>query len=161
MWVAWPSLAAAALAIVVVGLAANRLGVAMPPLRPLSPILTGAILVFGVGLVDDLRPLSAWPKVVVQLLAATIVMASGLLIERVTLGAQTWQLGVMSWPVTLGWIVGLTNAFNLIDGLDGLAAGIGVIAGATCAAILIGRGHVAEAMVLIGARRGGPGFSGL
>jgi UDP-GlcNAc:undecaprenyl-phosphate/decaprenyl-phosphate GlcNAc-1-phosphate transferase len=140
--------AAAALAIVVVGLAANRLGVAMPPLRPLSPILSGAILVFGVGLVDDLRPLSAWLKVVVQLLAATIVMASGLLIERVTLGAQTWQLGVMSWPVTLGWIVGLTNAFNLIDGLDGLAAGIGVIAAATCAAILIGRGHVAEAMVL-------------
>ena len=47
-----------------------------------------------------------------------------------------------------GWIVGLTNAFNLIDGLDGLAAGIAALAGATCGAILIVRGHTAEAMLL-------------
>jgi UDP-GlcNAc:undecaprenyl-phosphate GlcNAc-1-phosphate transferase len=58
------------------------------------------------------------------------------------------QLGMLSWLVTLVWIVGLTNAFNLIDGLDGLAAGIAVIAGATCTAILINRGHAAEAMLL-------------
>ena len=88
-------------------------------------------------------------------------MASGLLIERLTIGGQTWQLGVLSWPVTLAWIVGLTNAFNLIDGIDGLAAGIAVIAGTTCAAILIGRGHVAEAMLLVRARRGGAGLSRL
>ena len=55
---------------------------------------------------------------------------------------------MLAWPVTLAWIVGLTNAFNLIDGIDGLAAGIAVIAGATCAAILVGRGHAAEAMLL-------------
>ena len=46
------------------------------------------------------------------------------------------------------WLVGLTNAFNLIDGIDGLAAGIAVIAGAACGAILIARGHAAEAMLL-------------
>lgn len=139
---------AAALATVVVGLAARRLGVEMPEFRPMSPIFLGAGIVFGIGLIDDLRPLSAWLKIVVQLLAAALVLTSGLLIERVTIGGQTWQLGAMSWPITLAWIVGLTNAFNLIDGIDGLAAGIGVIAGVTCATILVARGHVAEAMVL-------------
>ena len=80
--------------------------------------------------------------------AAVVVMASGSLIERLTIAGQTWQLGMLSWPVTLAWIVGLTNAFNLIDGIDGLAAGIAVIAGSTCALILIGRGHVGEASLL-------------
>ena len=55
---------------------------------------------------------------------------------------------VVGGALTVLWVVGLTNAFNLIDGIDGLAAGIAVIAGSTCAAILVGRGHVAEAMLL-------------
>jgi UDP-GlcNAc:undecaprenyl-phosphate GlcNAc-1-phosphate transferase len=54
----------------------------------------------------------------------------------------------LAWIVTLAWIVGVTNAFNLIDGIDGLAAGITVIAGTACAAVLILRGHPAEAMLL-------------
>jgi UDP-GlcNAc:undecaprenyl-phosphate GlcNAc-1-phosphate transferase len=119
-----------------------------PPIRPIVPILLGASLVLGIGLLDDLRPLPAWLKLVVQAGAALVVMMPGLRIERITLGGDTWQLGVLAWPVTLAWIVGLTNAFNLIDGLDGLAAGIAVIAGATCAAILVSRGHAAEAMLL-------------
>jgi UDP-GlcNAc:undecaprenyl-phosphate GlcNAc-1-phosphate transferase len=76
------------------------------------------------------------------------VVWSGLLIERLTLGGSTLQLGFFAYPVTLAWIIVVTNAFNLIDGLDGLAAGIAVIAGTTCAALLIGRGHAAEAMLL-------------
>jgi len=125
-----------------------RLGVAMPPFAPLTSILLGTLLVFAVGLVDDCRPLQARLKIAVQIAAASLVMSSGLLIERLTIVGHTWQLGMLSWPVTLAWIVGLTNAFNLIDGLDGLAAGIAVIAGTTCAVILVGRGHVAEAMLL-------------
>jgi UDP-GlcNAc:undecaprenyl-phosphate GlcNAc-1-phosphate transferase len=101
-----------------------------------------------VGLVDDLTALPPWPKLVVQVAAAVVVIQSGLLVERITIAGQTWQLGFWSWPLTLVWIVGLTNAFNLIDGVDGLAAGVSVIAGATCALILISRGHVAEAMLL-------------
>jgi UDP-GlcNAc:undecaprenyl-phosphate GlcNAc-1-phosphate transferase len=129
-------------------LAEPRLGVMMPPFTPLASILLGTLLVFAVGLVDDLRPVRAQLKIAVQIAAALLVMASGLLIERLTVVGHTWQLGMLSWPVTLAWIVGLTNAFNLIDGIDGLAAGIAVIAGTTCAAILVGRGHVAEAMLL-------------
>jgi UDP-GlcNAc:undecaprenyl-phosphate/decaprenyl-phosphate GlcNAc-1-phosphate transferase len=50
--------------------------------------------------------------------------------------------------VTAAWLVGVTNAFNLIDGVDGLAAGITALAGAACGAILVARGHAPEAMLL-------------
>lgn len=123
-------------------------GADTPAFRPIAPILMGAALVFGVGVLDDLRTLPVGPKLFVQMIAATAVMVSGLQIERLTIGGHTWQLGPLSWLVTLLWIVGLTNAFNLIDGIDGLAAGIAVIAGATCAVILVNRGHLAEAMLL-------------
>lgn len=126
----------------------SPLGSGHPPLAPLAPMLLGAALVFAVGIYDDVRPLPAWIKLAVQVLAAAIAMTSGLLIERVTIGGETWQLGVVGWVITAAWIVGLTNAFNLIDGLDGLAAGVGAIAGAACAAILVGRGHAGEAMIL-------------
>ena len=123
-------------------------GSAAPPLHNVGPIAAGTVLVFAVGLVDDVASLRAWPKLAVQATAAVVVIASGLLIERVTIGDWTLQLGWVAYPVTLCWIIGLTNAFNFIDGIDGLAAGIAVIAGATCAAILVGRGHAAEAMLL-------------
>ena len=139
---------AAALAIGAVIVTQRWTGLAAPALAPLLPILLGTILVFAVGLVDDFRTLPPWPKLGVQIIAAALVISSGLLIERLTLGSRTWELGLLSYPVTLAWIVGLTNALNFIDGIDGLAAGIAVIAGATCAAILISRGHAAEAMVL-------------
>jgi UDP-GlcNAc:undecaprenyl-phosphate/decaprenyl-phosphate GlcNAc-1-phosphate transferase len=139
---------AAGLTLAAVAALARWLGADSPPIRPIVPILIGAALVLGIGLLDDLRTLPVWPKLLVQVGAALVVMMSGLRIERITMGGETWQLGLLAWPVTLVWIVGLTNAFNLIDGLDGLAAGIAVIAGATCAAILISRGHAAEAMLL-------------
>jgi UDP-GlcNAc:undecaprenyl-phosphate GlcNAc-1-phosphate transferase len=139
---------AATLALLLVVWALPMVGIATPDFRPLRPILAGAALVFAIGLFDDFASLPAGPKLVVQTVAAVLAMASGLLIERLTLGGSTLELGVLSYPITLMWIIGLTNAFNLIDGIDGLAAGIAVIAGATCGAILIARGHSAEAMVL-------------
>jgi UDP-GlcNAc:undecaprenyl-phosphate GlcNAc-1-phosphate transferase len=139
---------AAALALVVVVWGLPAVGITPPDFRPLWPVLTGAALVFGVGLYDDFATLPAGPKLGVQTVAAGLVITSGLLIERITVGGSTWQLGVWAYPVTLAWILGLTNAFNLIDGIDGLAAGTAVIAGTTCATILVWRGHAAEAMLL-------------
>ena len=127
-------------------------------LAPLVPVLAGAGLVFSIGFIDDLRGLPVWPRLAVQVLAAAVVMASGLLIERVTISGDTWALGVLSWPVTLLWIVGLTNAFNFIDGIDGLAAGIAVIVGATCTAILIARNHAPEALLLVALVGAAQGF---
>jgi UDP-GlcNAc:undecaprenyl-phosphate GlcNAc-1-phosphate transferase len=138
---------AATLAVLLVGWWLPMVGTP-PDFRPLQPVVLGAALVFAVGLLDDFTTLSVAPKLVVQSVAAGVVMASGLLIERLTVGTITIQLGPFAYPVTFVWIIGLTNAFNLIDGIDGLATGIAVIAGGTCATILIGRGHVAEAMVL-------------
>lgn len=114
----------------------------------LRPFLIAGGLIFLTGLFDDLRGLGPVPKLFFEFAAAGIVMSSGLLIERVTLLGTTWSLGWIAWPITLTWLVGMTNAFNLIDGVDGLAAGITVIAGAACGAILIVRGHTSEALLL-------------
>jgi UDP-GlcNAc:undecaprenyl-phosphate GlcNAc-1-phosphate transferase len=118
---------------------------AWPAMRP---ILLAGGLIFAAGLLDDIRGVGAVPKLLVEFTAAVIVMSSGLLIERVSLLGFTIGLGWAAWPITAAWLVGVTNAFNLIDGIDGLAAGITVIAGAACAAILIARGHAPEAMLL-------------
>lgn len=126
----------------------------LPPPRNLEtwvamrPFIAGGLLIFLVGLVDDVRGLGPAPKLLVEVLAAAIMMAAGLLIERVTVVGQTWMLGWLAYPVTAAWLVGVTNAFNLIDGVDGLAPGIAALAGAACGAILIVRGHTAEAMLL-------------
>ena len=114
----------------------------------MRPFVVGGALIFAAGLVDDVRGLGAGPKLVIEFAAAGVMLSSGLLIERVTVLGFTWPLGVLAWPVTAAWIVGLTNAFNLIDGVDGLAAGIAVLAGGACGAILIVRGHAPEAMLL-------------
>ncbi len=114
----------------------------------LQPFVAGGLLIFLVGLADDLRGLPPAPKILVELAAAAVMMASGLLIERVTILGATLPLGWVAYPVTAAWLVGVTNAFNLIDGLDGLAPGIAALAGAACGAILVVRGHQPEAMLL-------------
>lgn len=114
----------------------------------MRPFVAGGLLIFLVGLVDDIRGLGPVPKLLIEILAAAVMMASGLLIERVTILGSTWTLGWIAYPVTAAWLVGVTNAFNLIDGIDGLAPGIAALAGAACGAILIVRGHTAEAMLL-------------
>jgi len=123
------------------------------PIEPLSwqamrPFLIGGGLIFLGGLIDDVRGLGAVPKLLIEFIAAGIMMSSGLLIERVSLLGFTWTLGWLAWPVTAAWLVGVTNAFNLIDGVDGLAAGVTALAGAACGAILVVRGHAPEAMLL-------------
>ena len=114
----------------------------------MQPFMVGGILIFLVGLIDDVRGLGPAPKLLVELLAAAVMMTSGLLIERITILGHTWVLGWLAYPATAAWLVGVTNAFNLIDGVDGLAPGIAALAGAACGAILIVRGHTAEAMLL-------------
>ena len=125
-------------------------GGAIDPLMwpSMRPFLIAVGLIFLVGLADDVSDLRPATKLVFEFAAAGVIMSSGLLIERVTLLGWTWDLGWVAWPVTAGWLVGLTNAFNLIDGVDGLAAGIAVLAGSVCGAILIARGHAPEAMLL-------------
>ena len=114
----------------------------------MRPFFIASSIIFFVGLADDVRGLGAGPKLLLEFLAAGVMMSSGLLIERITLLGWTLPLGWAAWPVTVTWLVGVTNAFNLLDGVDGLAAGITALAGAACGAILVARGHAPEAMIL-------------
>lgn len=118
-------------------------------LRHAGPILLGGALVFALGLWDDLRPLTPVAKLLIETAVAALVVGTGIVIARVTVLGVTYDLGMLTGPVTVLWIVGLTNAFNLMDGLDGLAAGLGAIAATTSAIILISRGHHVEALLLV------------
>jgi UDP-GlcNAc:undecaprenyl-phosphate GlcNAc-1-phosphate transferase len=96
-----------------------------------------------VGLVDDLHSLSFQWKFAAQLVAAMYVWQCGFRIELVThpLGGVI-ELGSLSLPLTVLWIVGITNAVNLIDGLDGLASGLALITTLSVAVIAFAGGHL-------------------
>lgn len=108
------------------------------------PIICGALIVFLLGLFDDIYDLSAKFKFFVQFLAAALVVFwGGLQVEFVNLpfGGEL-EFGFFSPLFTLLWIVGITNAINFIDGLDGLAAGVSLIALTTIAGMAILMGDV-------------------
>lgn len=132
--------ASAPVAILAAALTAARLTGAIPQLPELagSLIIASAILFF-IGLLDDLRGVRPFAKLLAQTAAALIVYRAGFSIEHVSLlPGHTIDLGVLAMPITVLWLVGVSNAFNLIDGLDGLAGGVAIIAlGAIAVAALI------------------------
>ncbi|MCA0991610.1 MULTISPECIES: glycosyltransferase family 4 protein [Bacillales] len=120
------------------------------PLR----LILGAVIIIIVGVLDDKYTLSAKVKFIAQILAAILVVSSGLTIEFVSLPfIGKIELGMASYVVTILWIVGVTNAINLIDGLDGLAAGVSTIALSSIFAVAILNNSLyvaAISLVLIG-----------
>ena len=88
-------------------------------------LLPAAILILAVGLVDDLYSLRPWQKLIGQTAIATLAFSLGL---RVTTLAGYEIGGLTSFAVTVFWLLLCTNAFNLIDGMDGLAAGVALFA---------------------------------
>lgn len=100
----------------------------------LAPVLlataAGAVAVALVGMVDDIRGLRPWTKLVLELLAALLPVSYGLQIKFVSLpfdGLVALRLEYVMAVVTILWIVGVTNAVNLSDGLDGLATGLALV----------------------------------
>lgn len=116
---------------------------------PLVPIVAAAMVVFAIGLLDDLRPVSPGIKITVEALATGALIGAGIVIAQFTVFGVTIGLGWLSIVVTMAWVLCITNAFNLIDGLDGLATGLAIIAGVTCAAIVILRGDMGTAVLLV------------
>ena len=99
-------------------------------LGQITPLLPAALLVFLLGLLDDLFDLRPWQKLLGQLAAASWLYFHGFRIEAVggfAFGDSYW----ITYPLTVGWLLACTNAFNLIDGMDGLASGVGFFATVT------------------------------
>lgn len=96
--------------------------------REIQGILLGAVIIIILGVLDDILTLKALPKFLVQLVAAVIVVLHGCRIEHfLGFSLPAW----LSYPISVIWIVAITNAVNFIDGLDGLAAGVSAISAGT------------------------------
>jgi len=114
----------------------NSIGARFRDLRvPLITLLCAGTAVFVIGLVDDLRGLPARFKFVAEVLGALALFVLGVRISEVGItDGFVLRLGWLACPVTVLWIVGITNAVNMSDGLDGLAAGIAAI---TCGVLAV------------------------
>lgn len=115
-------------------------------------VVAGLTLVFVVGLIDDIVTLKPGTKFVGQLLAAGVMVASGLEIARVgnPFTDSFQNLGLLSFPVTMIYLVAFANVINLIDGMDGLAGGVSAIA-ATSLLVLAAQGNRYDAAVFAAA----------
>lgn len=121
-------------------------------------ILIGSIIIVITGVIDDIVSLRAWTKFLIQILAAVIAVLHGVVINVVSnpnvfSNQEAIVLGWVAIPLTVLWIVGITNSVNLIDGLDGLAVGVSTI---SCVTILVVALLVSEpnvALIVGSARR--------
>ena len=116
-------------------------------------ILLGAVIIVVLGVVDDITPLPAKLKFLVQIGAALIPAMNGVVIHVLSnpnLFSENpyWNLGMLSVPATVLWVVAITNAVNLIDGLDGLAIGVSAISATTVLVISLLVSEVQVAMVM-------------
>lgn len=113
-------------------------------------MVMGALIILIIGIIDDAKQLSAKIKLPFQILAAVILILHDVRIDVISVPSFISETGVLHlgfWgiPLTLLWIVGVTNAVNLIDGLDGLAAGVSSISCMSlfCIALIVGEHEVA------------------
>ncbi|MDD3898565.1 MAG: MraY family glycosyltransferase [Syntrophomonadaceae bacterium] len=120
----------------------------IPKSAQINGLIIGAVIIFTAGLLDDIFTLPAWVKLIPQVLAASVAVYSGIVVSFVTNPFDGMlNLGYLSIPITLLWIVGITNAINLIDGLDGLAAGVTAIAGCTMGIVTLLNGQTVAAVM--------------
>jgi len=126
----WHKRPTALLGGVAIALTVILLQLAFPPVAPIAPLLAGASLIFLLGLVDDVVSLRPYTKLVAEIAIASAFVFFGYRLNwfhSMTLDAL----------FTLVWIIGLTNAFNLLDNMDGLSAGVGLIAGSSLLGALL------------------------
>ena len=90
-------------------------------------MLIGCTIIVIMAMLDDVFKLPAVTRFIIQIAAAVVVVSQGVLIERINIFGRYIHFGYLAIPITIIWIVGLTNAVNFIDGLDGLACGLSSI----------------------------------
>ena len=115
-----------------------------------TAIMISSALVFLVGLYDDLKQARIRTKLGAEILATLLVMGAGIHIDVVNIRDMSpINLGAWGYVITFVWIIGITNAINLIDGLDGLAAGISAMACGVMAALAVWQGNVMLAIIML------------
>lgn len=122
-------------------------------------VMIGGAIIIVTGFLDDIKPISAKYKLLGQVLAACVLIASGIRIEYMTnffrlesisfLSGEQIHFGVIAIPITIFWVVGITNTVNLIDGLDGLACGISAIAATTLAYVAFMRPELPDSQLTL------------
>ena len=117
----------------------------------LSPALVsiwiGGLILCVLGTLDDIYRLHWLVKLIVQIAAAALAVVNGVSIDQINLGGGYLHLGVWSYPLTILWITGLTNAINFIDGLDGLACGVSAICACSICGVTLLMGDFSSALI--------------
>jgi UDP-GlcNAc:undecaprenyl-phosphate GlcNAc-1-phosphate transferase len=112
------------------------------------PVLAGFCLICALGLFDDFRSLRARLKFFVQILAGILVTLGGYTISVINIpGIGMLELGIWRYPVTVFWIVGLSNALNFIDGIDGFAGVISSFAALSMGVVFLAQGQSVPALL--------------
>ncbi len=121
--------------------------------------LVSALLVAGISLYDDITPQPFHTRLTAQLIAVLVVLASDMVVRALYVpGLGHIELAWGGYALTAVWILGLTNAFNFMDGLDGLAGGTAVIAAVSFAVISAGQGGVFVTIIGVSLAAGSLGF---
>ncbi|MGD9941352.1 MAG: MraY family glycosyltransferase [Clostridia bacterium] len=112
-------------------------------------VALATLAVFAAGLVDDFRPVRARYKFLIQLAASIVVVMSGYHFRTLVIPFPPYQVefGWLGYPLSVLWIVGITNAMNMIDGMDGLSGGISMIAAGVYGLLYAGLGEPLPALL--------------
>ena len=117
----------------------------------ITGLLLGTLVVMLVGVMDDIMTFKPLLKLLGQLVAAVIPVLFGVRIQFITLFGTTYDFGWLSIPLTIGWILLLTNSVNLIDGMDGLACGVSTISAFSIllCSLVLGQYDIAHLMAIL------------
>ncbi len=113
-------------------------------------LLVAASFIFTVGLIDDLRSIGGYVKLLCLIAASLAICASGATLRSISVGTSfELETGWAAWPLAVFWIIMITVCMNLIDGLDGLAAGIAAIVCGTIVLLALWSGQAAMAVLML------------
>ena len=109
----------------------------------------GGLAISLLGLFDDIKGINAKIKLLFQIVIALAATQHGALVESLPMPWGRLELGIFSYVITIFWIIGIINAFNLIDGMDGLSSGITLFSSLTIAMLAIVNGNLPSALVAL------------
>lgn len=112
-------------------------------------LVIAAVCITTMGIIDDIVTLPAKVKLIPQLAASILVLIGGFKFSTLSFGIYTINLGFFAYPLTFVWIIGVTNAVNLIDGIDGQCGGLSVIASLTFSLFFLKEGNEAAMMICL------------